>query len=121
MINNYSDHAANERTYLAWVRTALAIAAFGFIVDKFNLWANAALGTEPVRGGFLFHHAGLSMLIVSLVVLAGSTIRFVATSRRIDSEQEFPWRYNTSDILLGVSLIAVGVAAVILMLHVLAD
>jgi putative membrane protein len=29
MIERYSDHAANERTFLAWVRTALAVMAFG--------------------------------------------------------------------------------------------
>ena len=30
MIERYSDHAANERTFLAWVRTAIAIVALGF-------------------------------------------------------------------------------------------
>src|SRR5271165_1312240 len=29
MIERYGDHAANERTFLAWVRTAIAIMAFG--------------------------------------------------------------------------------------------
>ena len=30
MIERYGDHAANERTFLAWVRTAIAVMAFGF-------------------------------------------------------------------------------------------
>ena len=38
MISRYSDHAANERTYLAWVRTAIAVMAFGFLVEKFDLF-----------------------------------------------------------------------------------
>ena len=38
MIGGYSDHAANERTYLAWVRTGIAITAFGFVIEKFNLF-----------------------------------------------------------------------------------
>ncbi len=38
MIHGYSDHAANERTYLAWVRTGIAVIAFGFVVEKFNLF-----------------------------------------------------------------------------------
>lgn len=29
MIANFSDHASNERTFLAWVRTAIAIMGFG--------------------------------------------------------------------------------------------
>ncbi|MEJ2384473.1 MAG: DUF202 domain-containing protein [Xanthomonadales bacterium] len=121
MIHNYEFHAANERTYLAWIRTALSIAAFGFIVDKFSLWANASLGASPARAGFLFDHAGLSMLIISLIVLTGSTVRFMATSRRIDREEELPWRYNTSDLMLGASLIAIALVAIILMFHVIAD
>jgi putative membrane protein len=38
MIKRYSDHAANERTFLAWVRTAVAIMAFGFVIEKFDLF-----------------------------------------------------------------------------------
>ena len=33
MIHGYSDHAANERTFLAWVRTGIG---FGLVVEKFN-------------------------------------------------------------------------------------
>jgi Domain of unknown function (DUF202) len=32
MIRGYSDHAANERTFLAWVRNAVAVIAFGFVM-----------------------------------------------------------------------------------------
>ena len=38
MIPRFRDHAANERTYLAWVRTAVAIMAFGFLVERFDLF-----------------------------------------------------------------------------------
>ena len=38
MIRNFSDHSANERTFLAWVRTAIAVMAFGFLVEKFDLF-----------------------------------------------------------------------------------
>ncbi len=41
MIRGYSDHAANERTFLAWVRTGIAVIAFGFVVEKFNLFLDA--------------------------------------------------------------------------------
>ena len=36
MIRNYTDHAANERTFLAWVRTAVAIVGFGLAVARFG-------------------------------------------------------------------------------------
>ncbi|MBV9202357.1 MAG: DUF202 domain-containing protein [Alphaproteobacteria bacterium] len=47
MIERYSDHAANERTFLAWVRTAIAIMAFGFLVQKFDLFLRIASGRLP--------------------------------------------------------------------------
>jgi putative membrane protein len=33
-----SDHLANERTFLAWIRTGIGIMAFGFVVVKFTLF-----------------------------------------------------------------------------------
>src|SRR5947208_7911033 len=42
MIKRYSDHAANERTFLAWVRTAIAVMAFGFIIERFDLFVRVA-------------------------------------------------------------------------------
>jgi uncharacterized membrane protein YidH (DUF202 family) len=38
MIKRYSDHAANERTFLVWVRTAIAVMAFGFLIERFDLF-----------------------------------------------------------------------------------
>ena len=31
-------HMANERTFLAWIRTSIGIMAFGFVVEKFSLF-----------------------------------------------------------------------------------
>ncbi|MDR3491397.1 MAG: DUF202 domain-containing protein [Gammaproteobacteria bacterium] len=37
-LSNLRDHMANERTFLAWIRTSLGIMAFGFVVEKFSLF-----------------------------------------------------------------------------------
>ena len=44
-IKNYTDHAANERTFLAWVRTSIAVTAFGFLVERFDLFLAAIAPT----------------------------------------------------------------------------
>ena len=52
MIKHYSDHAANERTFLAWVRTAIAVMAFGFLIERFDLFLKihcAASGATTAR------------------------------------------------------------------------
>ena len=48
MIRGYSDHAANERTFLAWLRTSIAVIAFGFVVEKFNLFALTLLDSTSL-------------------------------------------------------------------------
>jgi putative membrane protein len=35
--NATRDHLANERTFLAWVRSCIAIMALGFVVARFGL------------------------------------------------------------------------------------
>jgi putative membrane protein len=33
-----SDHLANERTFLAWIRTSISMIGLGFVVAKFSVW-----------------------------------------------------------------------------------
>jgi putative membrane protein len=33
-----SDHLANERTFLAWIRTSVGLMGFGFVVVKFSIF-----------------------------------------------------------------------------------
>jgi putative membrane protein len=39
-----TEHLAVERTFLAWVRTSIAIISLGFVVSKFGLWLNELAG-----------------------------------------------------------------------------
>ncbi len=65
VISRFEEHDANERTYLAWVRTALAIAAFGFVVDKFSFWARTSAQIKRDGSSFIFDHAGVGLLLIS--------------------------------------------------------
>jgi putative membrane protein len=71
MIERYGDRATNERTFLAWVRTAIAIMAFGFVVEKFDLFLEVAgkslAGRALSVGG---QHFG-SIAGLLLIALAG--------------------------------------------------
>jgi putative membrane protein len=33
-----TEYLANERTYLAWIRTSISIMSLGFVVAKFSVW-----------------------------------------------------------------------------------
>ena len=92
MIPGFTDHAANERTFLSWVRTGIAMIAFGFVIQRFNLFL-ATLATSALSGrsaqlvkfsGGGGRYEGLVLIFggIGLVVLA--TVRFVRTTRLLD-------------------------------------
>ena len=97
MIDKYSDHAANERTFLAWVRTGIATIAFGFVVEKFNLFvrtiAEASIGNAATHvrlnqfSGSFGRYDGLALIVVGMAIIVASLIRFVRTSRLIDDRE----------------------------------
>jgi putative membrane protein len=97
MIANYSDHAANERTYLAWVRTGVAVVAFGFVIEKFNLFliamASGAVGNEASKALLarlsrgISRYEGLLFIASGVALLVLATLRFVRTTRLLDDSQ----------------------------------
>ncbi len=97
MIRGYSDHAANERTFLAWVRTGIAVIAFGFVVEKFNLFvlamasassldAGRRLQLERLSGPFGCYD-GLALTIVGMALVVVAAARFVRTGRLLGDQE----------------------------------
>jgi putative membrane protein len=115
MIKNFSDHAANERTFLAWVRTAIAIMAFGFIVEKFDLFveiaapslAGRALSAQSRKFGNL---AGLALIVLGTAMVGIAAARFVRTAKTIDSDVQYPGTGSRVDIALAALLVLLGCA-----------
>ena len=115
MIKRYSDHAANERTFLAWVRTAIAVMAFGFLIERFDLFLKFAapqLAQQQIapHGQAFANAAGLAFIGigVAMIVLAG--IRFIKTAKDIESEDDVPSPGERFDVMLAVLLGLLGVA-----------
>jgi len=115
MIHNFSDHSANERTLLAWVRTAIAVMAFGFLVERFDLFL------QVTRASFLAHAtvlpsphfgqtAGLALIVFGLAIIAVATIRFVNTARKIDDTKSYAGPGTRFDLTLSVLLFLLGCA-----------
>jgi putative membrane protein len=113
MIERYSDHAANERTFLAWVRTAIAIMAFGFLVQKFDLFLRIAAGSLNARspsGGsqIVGNIAGLLLIVLGGVVMVFAAIRFRKTTLDIDAKEVRPGPGERLDITLVALLLLLG-------------
>jgi putative membrane protein len=95
MIANYTNHAANERTFLAWLRTGLAVAAFGFFLAKMNVLLDAVAGPRqpnpPTLGAAdaaaaVGHHVGLILGLIGIAIILRGGIGFERTRREIDRE-----------------------------------
>ena len=113
MIERYSDHAANERTFLAWVRTAIGIMAFGFLVQKFDLFLRIAAGSLDARSSLagsqiVGNIAGLSLIVLGGVVMAFAAIRLRKTTRDIDAKEVRPGPGERLDITLVALLLLLG-------------
>ena len=110
MIRNYEDHAANERTFLAWVRTAIALMIFGFVVERFNVEAVAGHALAAgVRFGAL---AGVGLMLFGLAIVGVATLRFIRTSRAIDEAATHQGPGERLDIALALMLALLGCALV---------
>ncbi|MBV8107658.1 MAG: DUF202 domain-containing protein [Hyphomicrobiales bacterium] len=115
MIRGYGDHAANERTFLAWVRTGIAVVAFGFVVEKFNLFietiASSALGEEARRlrleklSGPFGHYEGVALIFGGVAIVALATVRFVRIARRLDDAQEHSASSVRAELILAAGLV----------------
>ncbi|HUZ65604.1 MAG TPA: DUF202 domain-containing protein [Acetobacteraceae bacterium] len=125
MIRNFSDHAANERTFLAWVRTAIAVMAFGFLVAKFNLFLKIAArsmagggAAAAVPGGGLGGVAGIVLIVSGTAMVVMATVRFVRTGKAIDSGEMSKDGART-DLALAGLMVLLGIALVLYLAHTL--
>ena len=63
-----SDYLAAERTFLAWIRTGLALMGFGFVVARFGLFLREIAVTTHIRS---FESTGISLWIGTVLLLMG--------------------------------------------------
>ena len=113
MIANYTNHAANERTFLAWIRTGLAVAAFGFFLIKLNVFV------DVVGGGSIPHppaedtgavvavatrYAGLAMVAIGIAIITRSSFAFERTRRAIDRDEVVQIPRSRAEALLSAAL-----------------
>ncbi len=66
-----TEYLANERTFLAWIRTSIAVISLGFVVAKFGVWLRE-LATR-LAPQIPVHSTGMSLPIgVAMMALGGA-------------------------------------------------
>ncbi len=84
---NASDHLANERTFLAWIRTSIALMGFGFVVVKFSLFVKQvsfALGEKSAIVSKGFSSAiGVILVAVGAILAVLAYLQYRRTERQL--------------------------------------
>lgn len=112
---------AAERTLLAWIRTGIALMAFGFAIARFGLYlrqlqAFTGSSAAQVRIGSRF--TGVALIVVGVVSILLSTAQYSMTIRRLREGSWMPGRLSKPAIVLAIVLIAVGVFMTIQLLKI---
>jgi putative membrane protein len=108
---------AAERTMLAWLRTGIAVMAFGFVVARFGLFLRVlrAQGGAEVGHG-VSPYLGAALVGLGVVATAGGALqyqRFVATLAAQDRPETSRPRFVLS---LSWALVLIGAMLAIVLL-----
>ncbi len=109
-----SDQLANERTFLAWIRTSVAVVSLGFVIARFSFWLNElALTTgqhvQLQRTG-LSLPIGLGMMAFGALLTVFSAYRYQAVSRAIDRGEFF----SAGSLILAVTAATFALAVMLI-------
>lgn len=113
-----NDFLANERTYLAWIRTGIGIMAFGFVVVKFSLFVKQiglVLGTTiNVQSRGYSASIGIVLVVIGVLSIVLSFSQYRKTDNQLKSGTYQPSTLLTT-ILTGIIVLISVVLIVYLM------
>jgi len=80
-VDRQREHQANERTFLAWLRTSIALIGFGFAIARFGLFirqlqstiTQQQVATPPI---FNSENLGVSLVIFGIMAIALAAWRY---------------------------------------------
>jgi putative membrane protein len=96
--NRQRDHQANERTFLAWLRTSLALIGFGFAIARFGLFTRQiqySLTTRPpvIHPVFNSENFGMGLVCAGVLTMLLATWHFNQVFQQIEHQDYRPKRF----------------------------
>jgi putative membrane protein len=111
-IDRQREHQANERTFLAWLRTSIALIGFGFAIARFGLFIHqleSALGQEqtPISPVTNSENLGIALVVLGIVAIAVAAWRYNRVFWQIERGDYRPnrliiWMTTALVIALGI-------------------
>jgi putative membrane protein len=113
--SQFRDHAANERTLLAWIRTGIALMAFGFAIARFGLFLReisqagaASTRVEHAMGSGWF---GVLLVVLGLFTNLAAVTRYARIRKALEAGQSIvPGAMLAYALAMGSALVAVAMA-----------
>ncbi|MBD2330066.1 YidH family protein [Alkalinema pantanalense CENA528] len=105
-LNRIRDHLANERTYLSWMRSAIALMGFGVLIVRMRM-LRPPMAPQAPGGGWKL---GLAFAIVGLLTVLLSTQHYFAVRDDIEEDTyEPPDRWV---ILSSIAILLLGTGVI---------
>lgn len=116
---NATDHLANERTFLAWIRTAIAIMAFGFVVVKFSIFVKQlslafSNRTIVLPGKGYSGISGISLVVLGAVMSLLAFLRYKKIEKQLNNNT-----YAPSSLIILLLTLAIFIGSIFLVLYLL--
>ena len=105
-IERSREHLANERTFLAWIRTSIALMGFGFVIVKFSLFLkqlSLLLETNgPVSKGYS-SIAGIIMVAIGVIIAIFAFLQYKNNEKQLKNN----YYVSSSMLSLFITLIII--------------
>jgi inner membrane protein YidH len=109
------DHLANERTFLAWVRTGIAAVVFGFAIGRFAIAIRQWMAIQgaghvvPTTGVSVWF--GTAAMFGGVLVCVTGLVRYRRTREQIDSGNFQPAGFIIDVVGIVTALFGLALAA----------
>jgi uncharacterized protein (DUF302 family)/uncharacterized membrane protein YidH (DUF202 family) len=116
-----TDYLAAERTFLAWIRTGLALMGFGFVVARFGLFLRALQIGQP---NLMPQSYGLSFWFGTALIILGVIVNILSASLHVHLVKDLNQggtsfrRPSRLAIIVALTLAVVGLAMAIYLVSV---
>src|SRR5688572_6159834 len=117
-VSGPADHLANERTFLAWIRTSIALMGFGFVIVKFAVFMRQMffmMGGSAVSASKGFSaEIGIIMVITGAIITGLAYWRYRTIEKQLNNGEYFPSKWLS--VLVTVSIIIASIFMIIYLL-----
>ena len=108
------EHLANERTFLSWVRTTIALISLGFVIARLGLWLREA-GVNAPRLSHSVSPIGIGLMGFGTLLTVLAAWRYDSVNRQIEAgivktDRALVWFVTLAVAAISVALIIYMIA-----------